>query len=285
MAAATGFGVNFGHDDASYKDNAACIRQLGILKSMGITRIRVNLISYLAQNFNAPFRDQMRLVCTTALSMGFYVIWGYNGDTGLNSGNIAAFKQACRDGAAWAKSVGLSEWQCGNEEDLRTGYSQANLLTQLKDVCQAIKVTDMFSGVVSTAITTNVYSIWQADRSNWNTFMKLDLHIYGILGAAHFDTYVKQAPAELGTDVYCGEWGSSDNGRNDFSTDAAWTKEVLRRQALFIQNGWTSHYYFAYAIQYDATEQTKWSLYRTTLDVDTELLRRFGRVRQTVIDR
>lgn len=287
MAAPAGLGVNFAHDYNCYNDNTECIRQLNILKDLGITKIRVNVPTYQVQSFNASFRDQLRLVCTTALAMGFYVSWGYNAFP-LNAGNIAAFKIACRAGAVWAQSVGLSEWIVGNEEDLQSatiggsGYLYADLQTQLKDVCQTIKVTDGFSGVVSTAITTNVYADWAADVANWQSYMTLDLHIYGGKTATHFFNFVTNSVAALGSHVYCGEWGC-DSGRLAFSTDEDWVREMEHRLAFIEASGMSSYYYFAYAIQGDADEESRWSLYRTSTAKPTTLMRRIARKRQNMI--
>jgi hypothetical protein len=292
MAAHTGQGINFAQDYNCYNDNTECIRQLTELKALGITKIRVNIISYQAQDFNHPFRDQLRLVCTTALSMGFYVIWGYKSDTLLTSGNQAAFKQACRDGATWAQSVGLSEWTCGNEEDLTSSLSASALRAALQDTCQTIKVTDGFSGVVSTAITTNVYAAWAAEVGTWSVYMKLNLHIYfavGATGGASFDVYATTVPAALGAgNVYCGEYGvngAQGNGRlsTAFKTDDQWVSEMYRRTKLLADNGWQSFYYFAYSVQGDANEELRWSAYRVTPAMPTPLLRRLGRVAANVI--
>lgn len=281
MAAPAGLGVNFAHDYNCYNDNTECIRQLNILKDLGINKIRVNIPTYQVQNFNASFRNQLRLVCTTAKSIGFYVIWGYNAYPITNS-NKASFKQANRDGAAWAKSVGVNEWCVGNEEDLTSTLSAAALRSTLQDVCQTIKVTDSFTGTVSTAITTNVYAAWAAEVATWSPYMKLNLHIYGGATATHFFNFVTNSVAALGSNVYCGEW-SCDSGRLAFSTDEDWVREMEHRLAFLEASGMSSYYYFAYAIQGDADEESRWSAYRSSTSKQTTLLRRIARKRQHMV--
>jgi exo-beta-1,3-glucanase (GH17 family) len=129
---------------------------------------------------NISFRDAIRANVLQAKAMGFYCVWGYNAFP-LNSGNFASFKANCRSSATWMAANNIDEMIVGNEEDLNTGYTQSQLRTQLKDVCQTIKQTDGFPGTVSTSITTNVFSAWESDAANWTSFMKLDLHIYGEL--------------------------------------------------------------------------------------------------------
>ncbi len=278
--APTGLGINFAHDYACYNSNAECIKQLTVLKDLGITKVRVNLPIYLTESENASFRNQLRLVCTTAKSMGFYVIWGYNAFP-LNSGNRANFETQLRAGALWAAANGIDEWQVGNEEDLNTGYTQAALRTALKEVCTAVKVTDGFPGIVSTAITTNVFAAWEADNAAWTSYMKLNLHIYGGLSASHFNTYATQARNTLGDNVYCGEY-SCDSGRLAFSNDFEWGREMRRRTKLLQDNNWSSYYYFAYAVN-GGDEETRWSAYRTSELQFTPLLRDLAKVRPNII--
>lgn len=284
MSAPSGLGINIGHTNIS--DIPELTRQLDVLKDVGISKIRVNMPTYLTEAQNPTYRDQLRALCTLAKSMGFYVVWGYNAFP-LNSGNVAAFKTALRSCATWMEANDIDEICVGNEEDLNTGYSQADLRTQLKDVCQTIKVTDGFSGIVSTAITTNVYAAWAADLVNWQDFMTLDLHVYfafGATGGASFDAYAAAVPPALGSHVYCGEFGC-DNGRLAFSSDEAWIKEMKRRMNLLVDNGWTSYYYFAYSIGGDINEETRWSAYRgrSTPMQQTALLKRLANQRVTTV--
>lgn len=291
MAAPAGLGINFAQDFNCYSDNAECIRQLTVLKDLGINKIRINIIPWDAEFANIAFRDQLRLVATTAKSMGFYVSIGYKGNP-LTAANQASFKSAQRLGAAWAQTNNIDEWIVGNEEDLTSTLSASALRAALQDVCQTIKQTDGFTGVVSTAITTNVYSAWAAEVATWSPYMKLDLHIYfavGATGGASFENYATTVPAALGAgNVYCGEFGvngAAGNGRmsSAFGSDADWIREILRRMQLLIDNGWQSYYYFAYAVQGDANEELRWSAYRTSTARPTALLRRFGRRRQNVV--
>lgn len=289
MATPAGLGINFGHDYNCYNDNAECIRQLTILKDLGITKIRVNIPTYQVQNFNASFRNQLRLVCTTAKSMGFYVVWGYNAYPITNS-NKAAFKQANRDGAAWAQSAGVDEWCTGNEEDLQAsdtagGTSDLNkdqIIAVIMDTNSTIRSTDGLTINLTSATTTEGYSKWAALVGTWSAYMKLDLHIYGLKTATHFFDYVTNSVAALGSNVYCGEWGC-DSGRLAFLTDEDWVREMEHRLAFIEASGMSSYYYFAYAIQGDADEESRWSLYRTSTAKPTTLLRRITRKRQNMV--
>lgn len=291
MAAPTGLGTNFAQDFNTYNNNATCIQRLNVLKSLGINKIRVNLPTYLTEAQNASFRNQLRLVCTTALSMGFYVVWGYKASP-LTVANSAAFKTALRAFAVWGQSVGLSEVCVGNEEDLTSTLSASALRSTLQDVCQTIKVTDGFSGVVSTAITTNVYAAWAAEVATWSPYMKLDLHIYfavGATGGASFENYATTVPAALGADnVYCGEYGingAAGNGRKStaFKSDNDWVRELTRRTRLLEDNGWQSYYYFADAVQGDANEELRWSAFRVTDNQYTPLYEALARKRARYI--
>lgn len=278
MAAPAGLGINFSQDGT---DITSHIQQLKYLKSLGINKIRVNIPTYQVQDFNHPFRDALRLICTTAKSMGFYVIWGYN-----SSNNFAAFKQANRDGAVWAASAGIDEWCVGNEEDLSTNVSQAQLRTNLKEVCQAIKVTDGFPGVVSTAITTNVYAAWRDDKANWKDYMTLNVHMYG--NDSLFNSFAASVPGELaGANFYCGEFGvhgASEVGRLAFTNDNDWTKELNRRMKLLIDNGWPSYYYFTYAVGSNDAEEIRWSANRSSTVGETTLLETLCNVRPTRVN-
>lgn len=280
MASPTGLGINIAHTGAEWSE-PFLTQTLSTLKDLGISKVRVNLPIYLTENENPSFRNQLRLVCTTAKAMGFYVIWGYNAFP-LNSGNRANFETQLRAGAVWAAANDIDEWQVGNEEDLNTGYSQADLRTALKEVAYAVKVTDGFPGVVSTAITTNVFAAWEADVDNWSSFMKLDLHIYGALGNAHFDNYAAAARATLGDNVYCGEWGV-DSGRLAFSNDYDWVREMYRRMKLLENNNWSSYYYFAYAVS-TGDEETRWSSYRESIGKHTTLLHTLANKRPIVVN-
>lgn len=223
--------------------------------------------------------------------MGFYVIWGYNAAP-LTAANQAAFKTELRKLGTWAQSVGLSEICVGNEEDLTSTLSASALRGVLQDVCQTIKQTDGFSGVVSTAITTNVYAAWAAEVATWSPYMKLDLHIYfavGATGGASFENYATTVPTALGAgNVYCGEFGingAAGNGRmsSAFRTDTEWIKELVRRARLLEDNGWQSYYYFADAVQGDANEELRWSAYRTTDGQYTPLYEALARKRPKYI--
>src|SRR5690242_11887745 len=143
MALATGFIVNFSQDGTDLTEH---IKQLTILKDLGCTGIRINIPTYLTEAQNASFRDALIAILQAAKNMGFVTIGGYNFFP-LNSGNFAAAKAAMRSYAT--RVTGIVDIICvGNEEDLNTGYTQAQLRTQLKDICQTIKVTDGFPGIV-----------------------------------------------------------------------------------------------------------------------------------------
>ena len=284
MASPAGLGINIGHTNEEWSE-PYLTQFLSVLKDLGITKVRVNIPVFTTENENPSYRNTLRFICTTAKSMGFYVIWGYNAFP-LNSGNRANFETQLRAGAVWAAANDIDEWQVGNEEDLNTGYSQADLRTALKEVAYAVKVTDGFPGVVSTAITTNVYTAWKDDKVNWKDFMTLDLHIYGGIAASHFNTYAVAVPSELsGANFYCGEWGvdgAEGSGREAFSNDNDWVKELKRRQDLFVANSWTSFYYFAYRVGGD--NETKWSAYRESIGKHTTLLHTLVNKRPIVVN-
>lgn len=281
MAANTKLGQNVAHDDDSYNKPQVAYLQLKKLKELGCSKIRINIPTYLTQDFNHPFRDKLRAIALVAKSMGFYVIMGYLAFP-LNSGNFAAFKQACRDGAIWCAANGIDEFTSGNEEDLNTGFAQATLMAKQQEVNHAIIVIDGTDVIASSAITTNVNAIWTADVANWSVYMKLNQHIYGILGAAHFDSYVASVPVALGAaNVYCGEFGI-DGGRATFGNDLLWATELKRRARLFEFHGWESFYAFGYAIQYSEAEAFKWSLTEVRDNyLETVPLRMLHRARPT----
>lgn len=284
MAASTKFGVNFAQDGTDITDKTL---QANHLMSKGVTRFRINIPVYTTENQNPSFRDALTAIALMikAKKPSAYVVMGYNAFP-LNDSNFAAFKAQCRAAAIRLAALGIDEICVGNEEDLNLGFgSQAILRDKIKEVCQAIKVTDGTNIVVSTAITTNVYATWQPDKANWKDFMTLDLHIYGGIAASHFNTYANNVPGELsGANFYCGEYGvdgAEGSGRLAFSNEDAWIRELKRRTALLEANGWPSYYYFAYKLGTGDANNTKWSMNRGGTVGETQLLDSLSNVRQT----
>lgn len=273
MSAPTGLGINFSQDGTDLAEHSI---QADHLIGKGITKFRVNIPTYLTENENPSFRNDLTAIATMLKSKGAYVIMGYNAFP-LNDSNFAAFKSVLRASAIRWAGLGVDEICVGNEEDLNLGFgSQTILRDKLKEVCEAIAVTDATDIVVSTAITTNVYSIWQSDKANWKDYMTLDLHIYGGIAASHFNNYANNTPGELsGANYYCGEFGvdgAEGSGREAFSNDEDWIKEVKRRALLLESNGWPSFYYFAYKLGASDGNNTKWSANRSGTTGETPLI-------------
>ncbi len=283
--------INAGHDESTSDSTPLVVRtalihqQCQLFVAYGFDGIRLNLPSWQTQNLNTTFRDALFLYAQIAKSYGLYVIMGYKAAP-LTSSNFADFKVQNRAGAAMAAALGVDEWQSGNEEDLYVGFNPTALNAlrpRLQETSDLIKNTDGFPGVVSTAITTNVYDAiptldttgWKNDTANWISFMQLDLHVYfSVAQSSQFNFYADNMVPDLGAShVYCGEYGvngAEGNGRlsSAFANDEQWVKELKRRDRRLFAGGVLKRAYFAYKV-FDSDE---WSAVRVSGNYHTTLL-------------
>lgn len=246
-----GLGISFAHDYHEYDDNQLCQQRLQELWDAGIRKIRINMPPYTTETQNVSLRNKLRLVVTTALDKGFYVVWGYTKSQQTEVPAISAatwptYRDAVLAMAAWAQGLANGtrfELSLGNEDDdkvdgttLTSAQFRANILA-LATTCKGL----FTQGKISYTSTIAFYN-------DWRTLGKGDLDYYGVNiygGPSIFDTYAKALKRDWGELGYIAEWNAADEGVNAFADEDSFNRELMRRYHLLRSHTITA-YFFVY---------------------------------------
>lgn len=246
-----GLGISFAHDYHEYNDNQLCQERLQELWNAGIRKVRINMPPYTTETQNVSLRDKLRIVVTTALDMGFYVIWGYTKSQQTEVPAISAstwpmYSSATQAIATWAQGLSNGErfeLSLGNEDDDKvdgttlTSSQFRNNILALATTCKGI----FTKGKISYTSTISFYSDWRA-------LGKGDMDYYAVniyAGPSIFDTYAKALKRDWGEVGYIAEWNAADEGVNSFGDEDSYNRELLRRYQLLRSNNITA-YFFVY---------------------------------------
>jgi hypothetical protein len=236
--------MNYGHQ-ASHNpyDSAQVAADLGFLKSMGVTKLR---IAY--PTFDAPGLSAIQSLVQTALTMDFYVVWGTTatGGTPVSNSRWAIYKNfVVTTLAPWAQALGNPnlELAIGNEEELHcdgTTLTVSTVVADLGNLATAVQAI-YTAGAVSYQSPIPFLTNWASQGLGGLDRIGFNAYSFGAGIAVHANSIVAAFP---GTG-YLSEWGTP-NGFTDFKNESIFNFITKKQIAALKATSIPDAYYFCY---------------------------------------
>lgn len=255
-------GMNYGHQATHNPYSATQISaDLGFLRAMGVAKLRIAFPTFDAGGISA-----IQSLVQTALSMGFYVVWGAtsSGGTPVSSSRWASFKNyVLTTLAPWAQAQQNPslELSIGNEEELHCDGTTLTVATVVSDLAAlASTVQGIYTfGPVSYQASIGFLSNWATnglgglDRIGFNAYALGPVSI-----TAHATNIVNAFPSQ----GYLSEWGTP-NGYNDFANEALFATVIDKQLRALKTTAIPDAYYFCFRDGSFGLPSNAWAIKKT----------------------
>ena len=247
--------MNYGYVVNTYA-KSFIVSDLTYLKNLGFAKLRVALPAY---NTSAATIIKQQEIVTTALDMGFYVIWGVCAPTNFTDVQWAAFKAYVTDTIApWAQSLNNENFELsiGNEEEaLNNGANapdDATVRSDIRSLATTIQGIYTVGNISYQAPVTNIADwisegIGDLDKIGFNIYLSLN----------NFYTNVKNAFDAFGVAFELTEWNVQSGFKGSPNEDMN-EKEIRDRLQIIKDLGVGAAYFFTYNHSSDSWGIANW---------------------------